>query len=231
MVMSGIKIFGLGVRRKDMSPQDFHDYWRHPHGTWGRTMPSLRGYVQSHQADCEFLGPEQSRRECVAEMWVDNEHDMRNFQQDPVYVKYLHDDAEKFVDYSQAIYFPTVEEILVSGPSAERWFNPGDEMWSPTVRPFSIKLLHFIGQDGNPNWASGEDESLSRSLQALRHVRCHPFVKDGDPVPRFRGVQELWWPTWRAFRAGMSAAPQALKKLLANGGDCLTLAAQAERFL
>lgn len=229
--MAGIKLFGIGVRRADMSAEDFHDYWRHPHGTWGRHMTILRGYVQSHQIHSEFLGPEQARRECVAEMWLDNETDLRGFHRDPVYAKYLHDDAEKFVDYSQAIYFPTEEEVLVSGPAANRAVNPGDDMWSPAVRPFSVKLLHFIGPDGNPEWTSADDASLSRSLQALRHVRCHPFVKSGDPAPRFRGVQELWWPTHRAFRAGVSAAPLALKKLLADAGDCVTLLAQAERFL
>lgn len=229
--MAGIKIFGLGVRRSDMSAEEFHDYWRHPHGTWGRTMTILRAYVQSHQIHSEFLGPEQSRRECVAEMWVDNERDMDGFQQDPVYAKYLHDDADKFVDYSQAIYFPTREEVLVSGPSARRSFNPGDDMWSPSVRPFSVKLLHFVGPDGNANWNSDEDEALSYSLQALRHVRCHPIARPADPPPRFRGAQELWWPTHRAFRAGVAAAPQALKKLLADGGDCITLLAQSERFL
>jgi hypothetical protein len=229
--MPGIKIFALGVRRKDMTAERFHDHWRHPHGTWGRTMPILRGYVQSHQIHSEFLGPEQSRRECVAEMWLDNERDMLGFQQDPVYEKYLHDDADNFVDYSQAIYFPVSEEVLVSGSSTERSFNPGDDMWSVATRPFSIKLLHFVGQDGNQDWASEEDEQLSRDLQALRHVRCRPYARTTDPAPRFRGVQELWWPTQSAFRAGVTAAPQALKKLLANGGDCVTLVAQAERFL
>jgi len=229
--MAGIKLFGIGVRRSDMSAEDFHDYWRHPHGTWGRQMSILRAYVQSHQIHSEHLGPEQSRRECVAEMWLDNEKDLRGFHQDPVYAKYLHDDAEKFVDYSRAIYFPTQEEVLASGPTAGRTFNPGDDMWSPAVRPYSVKLLHFVGPDGDADWASAEDESLSRSLQALRHVRCHPFVSAGDPAPRFRGVQELWWPTQRAFRAGVAAAPQALKRLISAAGDGVTLVAQAERFL
>jgi hypothetical protein len=214
-----------------MSPEDFHDYWRHPHGTWGRLMSILRGYVQSHQIHSQWLGPEQSRRECVAEMWLENEKDLEGFHRDPVYVKYLYDDASKFADYSQAIYFPTREEVLVSGPAPDAGGNPGDDLWSLSTRPFSIKLLHFVGADGDPVWASNDDEALGRRLGALRHVRCHPLLKAGDPAPAFRGVQELWWPTQRAFRAGVAAAPQALQRLLANAGACVTLLAQAERFI
>ncbi len=228
--MGRIKIFGLGVRRADMSAEDFHDYWRHPHGTWGRTMPMLRGYVQSHQIHTDLLGPEQSQRECVAEMWVDNENDMRGFQQDPVYAKYLHDDAEKFVDYSQAIYYPTREEILSSGPSQTEPQNPADEMWSLPTRPFSIKLLHFAGPQAAGKWATGEDQKLGRRLQALRHVRCHPVI-DGQEPPRFCGVQELWWPTLHAFRAGVAAAPDAFQQLLIKADLSVTLLAQAELFL
>jgi len=229
--MAAIKLFGLGVRRRDMSPEDFHDYWRHPHGTWGRQMSILRGYVQSHQIHTDLLGPEQSQRECVAEMWLDNEHDLRGFQQDPIYARYLHDDAEKFVDYSQAIYFPTQEEVLVSGPSQTAAANPADDMWSLSTRPFSVKLLHFIGADAGASWASADDEQLGRALGALRHVRCHCYRMAGDSAPPFRGVQELWWPTHRAFRTGVAAAPQAFRRLLANAGASLTLLAQAERFL
>ncbi len=229
--MAGIKVFGMGVRRADMSPEDFHDYWRHPHGTWGRQMSILRGYVQSHQIHSDLLGPKQSQRECIAEMWLDNEQDLRGFQQHPIYRDFLHDDADKFVDYSQAIYFPTQEEVLVSGPSPVNPRNPADDQWSLATRPFSIKLLHFVGPDGSGDWASPQDVELGQALGALRHVRCHPYRMTGEPAARFRGVQELWWPTQRAFRAGAAAAPGALQRLLANGGDSVTLLAQAERFL
>src|SRR5580698_3746550 len=107
--MGRIKMFAMGVRRRDMSPEDFHDYWRHPHGTWGRKMSTLRGYVQSHQVHTEHLGPGQAEYECVAELWLDNERDVQGFQQEPIYAKYLHDDASNFCDYSKAIYFATQE--------------------------------------------------------------------------------------------------------------------------
>jgi uncharacterized protein (TIGR02118 family) len=229
--MGRIKMFAMGVRRRDMSPEDFHDYWRHPHGTWGRRMSTLRGYVQSHQIHTEHLGPAQAEYECVAELWLDNEKDVQGFQQEPIYAKYLHADGPNFCDYSKAIYFATREETLTSGPGPGAALSPGDDMWSPDTRPFSIKLLHFVGMDGSPNWASPADEALGLSLRALRHVRCYPLLIGGEGEPRFLGVQELWWPTVRAFRAGVAAAPSALATLLANGGRSITLLAQAERFL
>lgn len=58
-----------------------------------------------------------------------------------------------------------------------------------------------------------------------------PISRRGTPPPRFRGGQELWWPTQRAFRPGAAAAPWALERLPANAGDSVTLLAQAERFL
>jgi uncharacterized protein (TIGR02118 family) len=229
--MGRIKMFAMGVRRRDMSAEDFHDYWRHPHGTWGRKMSTLRGYVQSHQVHTEHLGPGQAEYECVAELWLDNERDVQGFQQEPIYAKYLHDDASNFCDYSRAIYFATQEEVLTSGPAPGAALSPGDDMWSPDTRPFSIKLLHFVGVDAGPNWASPADEALGLNLRALRHVRCYPLLIGSEREPRFLGVQELWWPTLRAFRAGVAAAPSVLSKLLANGGRSVTLLAQAERFM
>lgn len=48
-VMGRYKIFALIKRRTDLSSQEFHDQYRHPHAPFGTTMTKLRGYVQSHQ--------------------------------------------------------------------------------------------------------------------------------------------------------------------------------------
>lgn len=229
--MGRVKLFAMGVRRPGMSAADFHDYWRHPHGTWARNMSTLRGYVQSHQIDTELLGPDQAQYECVAECWLDNERDLAGFQQEPVFVRYLRDDAPNFVDPSKAIFFATEEEVLRSGPEASSALNPGDEQWALASRAFSVKLLQFVSPDGNPTWASKGDEALGRRLNALRHVRCHPLRGDSAGGTRFLGVQELWWPTVRDFRNGVHAAPEALRELLANAGKSMTLLAQAEVFL
>jgi hypothetical protein len=226
----GIKLFGLGIRRKDMSREDFHDYWRHPHGTWGRNMTTLRGYVQSHQIDTEFLGPEQANRELVAEMWLDNLKDLEGFREEPILVKYLLEDEARFTE-GTAIFFGTQEEVLTSGPPLNGKLNPGDDMYVLSNRPFSVKLLHFVGADTTGEWATAEDEARGLRLGAVRHVRCHP-LQIGADKPHFRGVQELWWPTVRAFRSGVNASPDDFRALIATSGpSSVTLLAQAERFI
>src|SRR3546814_5682078 len=47
--MHSIKILATIPRRKDISEQQFHDHWRHPHGTLSKKIACLRGYVQSHR--------------------------------------------------------------------------------------------------------------------------------------------------------------------------------------
>ena len=225
-----VKVFGVGVRKPHLSPEDFHDHWRHPHGTWGLHMTTLRGYVQSHQIHTDLLGPEQARYELVAELWFDNEADLHGFRTEPVLVKYLLDDEPNFTDMKQNIMLATEEEVLTSGPPLNTSLNPGDDMWSPQNRPLSVKLLHFVGQDGSRDWAKRNDATLSRSLGALRHVRCHPISPHLGGDPRFLGVQELWWPTARAFRTGALAAPQSLAELIADSGASVTMLVQAERF-
>src|SRR3546814_7907151 len=43
------KMYGLIPRKQGMGRDEFHDYYRHPHGTMGRNMTTMRGYVQNHQ--------------------------------------------------------------------------------------------------------------------------------------------------------------------------------------
>ncbi len=229
--MSQIKLFAMGVRRAGMSTEDFHDYWRHPHGTWGRNMSTLRGYVQSHQIHTDVLGADQARYECVAEMWLDNRKDLEGFQVEPVFSKYLQPDAANFVDPDQAIFFGTEEEVLTSGPSSLAQLNPGDEFWSLASRPFSVKLLVFFAPDAGRGWASDNDHAIVQSLRALRHVRCHSLAEHDTDNALFVGVQEMWWPTARDFRAGVAANPEALNELLGRAGRSVALLAQAERFL
>lgn len=236
--MSRVKLFALIPRRPDLTSDEFHDHYRHPHGTYGRDLITLRGYVQSHQIYTEMLGPNQSRFEAVAELWFDNERDLANLRRDPTLVKYLKEDEPKFVDAPNLEMFAGEEEVLRSGPERGEGVTDADVMWSHDNRPLSVKLLHFIAPDGNPNWASPEDEQLSKALRAFRHVRCNPVRMANNPVRpdhrdelSFLGVHELWWPTVTDFRAGVAASPDALSALLAKAGKAVTLLAQAERFI
>ena len=70
------KLFGLIPRAKTLSPEEFHDYYRHPHGTVGMSISSLCHYVQNHQIDTDLLGETQRRFEAVAELSFSNEIDV-----------------------------------------------------------------------------------------------------------------------------------------------------------
>ena len=222
--MGTIKLFGLGVRKDGLSPEEFHDYWRHPHGTWAMRMTSLRGYVQSHQIHSTFLGAEQSRFEMIAEIWLDNMKDLREFRQEPILVKYLIDDEPRFIDLPNSLFLATEEEVIVSDRLGDA-LNPGDNLWSHTNRPVSIKLMQFALAGA----AGSIDEDIARRLGALRYVRCLPLREFHAEDAPFAEVHELWWPTVLAFGQGVARAPDAWKALKLGVDSGVTLLAQAER--
>jgi EthD domain len=229
--MAALKLFGLIPRRPDFTAQQFHDYYRHPHGTIGRNISIMRGYVQSHRIHTDHLGPSQNRFDAVAEVWLDNVKDAVGFREEPIMVKYLIEDELKFIDMDKLRFLIADEEVLTSGPSWDRGLSPGDTMWSPANRPTSVKLLHFIESNGNPEWPSCDDAAMGIELGALRHVRCRAIPTAENTSSSYLGCQELWWPTFTAFQAGVAASPATLEKFLANAGSALTLLAQAERFI
>jgi hypothetical protein len=226
-----IKLFGLIPRRPGLTPEQFHDHYRHPHGTIGRHMSTMRGYVQSHQIHTDRLNADQTRFEAVAEVWLDNDKDAREFRKEPILVKYLIDDEPKFVDMPNLKFMISTEEVLASGPRLDAGLSAGDEMWSPANRPLSVKLLHFVSPEGNTKWAQADDVELGFRLGALRHVRCYPIPAFHADMPSFLGVHELWWPTQEAFHRGVEGAPEALAALLSRAGVSVTLLVQAERFI
>src|SRR3546814_9576601 len=91
-------------------------------------------------------------------------------------------------------------------------------MWSPATRPLSVKLLHFIDAEGNPDWARADDEALGQKLGAFRHTRATPLASVHGNEPSFLGLHELWWPTRTDFHRAVDAAPNALQELLARAG-------------
>jgi uncharacterized protein (TIGR02118 family) len=111
-----IKFFGLIPRRPDLSSDEFHDHYRHPHGTLGKRIPGFRGYVQSHQMSTDLLGEDQTRFEAVAEVWFDNATDAVGLADDPHYVEHLAPDEASFVDLERLKWLYTTEEVVRSGP-------------------------------------------------------------------------------------------------------------------
>src|SRR3546814_7741895 len=70
--MHSIKILATVPRRKDISEQQFHDHWRHPHGTLSKKIACLRGYVQSHRIVSPLLPDTQLAYDGITELWYDS---------------------------------------------------------------------------------------------------------------------------------------------------------------
>src|SRR3546814_13761873 len=86
--MHSIKILATIPRRKDISEQQFHDHWRHPHGTLSKQIACLRGYVQSHRIVSPLLPDTQLDYDGITQLWSDSLDAARNLGKDPAPRKY-----------------------------------------------------------------------------------------------------------------------------------------------
>lgn len=234
--MSRKKLFGLMARKDGMSVQEFHDHYRHPHGTMGMQISTLCAYVQSHQIDTPLLGESQRRYEAIAELWYENANDLLDFRNEPTMRTYLNDDEPNFVDLKATRLFIGEEEVLSSKPDAALVeTDRANGEWRLANRPVSVKVLQFVAPEAGPGWCTEEDESLGRRLGVFRHVRCHPTTPSTvvpsrkARAPDFIGVRELWWPTVTAFHQAVEADASAWQALSARD-HVHTLLAQAERW-
>lgn len=226
-----INMYGLIPPKPGLGVDDFHDYYRHPHGTMGRHLSTMRGYYQNHRIETDRLPVYNGEFEAVAEIWLDNEADAINFREEPILVKYLLEDEPKFVDMSRLKFFAGACEVLTSGPRWNIGLHPGDEMWNPARSPMSVKILQFVAQDGNRDWARADDEALGEELGVFRHTRAHALKSVHGDNPELIGLRELWWPTRLEFHKSADRARGALDALLGRAGKSLTMLVQAERFI
>lgn len=229
-------MFGAMARKEGVTPQEFHDHYRHPHGTTGMRITTLREYVQSHQVDTELLGDEQRRFEAIAELWFDNGDDLLSFRTEPTMEDYLNEDETRFLDMKKTRMFIGEEEVLTSFPHAstlER--DRAHAKWRLSDRPTSVKVIQLIAPEGADTWASDEDQELGRRLGVFRHVRCRAttpatfITSRKERAPDFVGAREMWWPTVTQFNESVAADRGAWDQLVAQPGAC-TLLAIAERW-
>ncbi len=227
-----IKFFGLIPRRPDISSSEFHDHYRHPHGTLGRQIATFRQYVQSHQIHTDRLGDGQEVFEAVAEVWFDTVSDAVGLADDPHYIEHVQPDEPNFVDMEKLKWLYTTEEVLISGPDVRSADAAQRGLQSFHLqRATSIKLMQFREESSDVLRPAEEDAALGARLGAIRHVRCRP-QRDihAEEPPAFAEVQELWWPTVWAFEEAVGSGA-ALAELLAMSPSSVTLLAQAERFI
>ena len=224
-----IKFFGLIPRIETLSPQEFHDHWRHPHGTLALPIETYRGYVQGHQFPHQALGGAACQFEGFAEVWFDNLQDAIGLATHPQYLKYVKDDEPNFVDLQRLKWLNTTEDVVVAEPRGGHHGHPGDLTWDHQVAHTSIKLLQFFtDQDPMPR---KEFRDTALEAGALRAVRCSAVTDDPADEPAYSSVRELWWSTLTAFEVATAARPEALARLLAAATRAETALMTAERFI
>ena len=229
--MSLIKMFCYMPRKAGITSQEFHDHWRHPHGTLGMKLETLCNFVQGHQIHSPLLGPDQSRYEGLVEVWFDNAADAADLAVHPLYQNVLVPDGTNFIDMENIGYIFTEEEILVSGPNFRDQLSEADLAWRESEHPTTIKLIQFIERDGSKPWDSDSDIELGRSIGAFRHVRCRPNAALHPDGADYIGIRELWWPTLTAFSKGVTASPDAWREMTSRPAAALSVLVQAERFV
>ena len=228
--MSVVKMVAAIPRRKDLSEQEFHDHWRHPHGTISRQMLTVRSYVQSHRTRSRLLPREQETYDGITEVWFDNILDAVGVKDNPAYLRYNGPDEPLFVDMERLVFVFVTEEVLASRANVNAWPNEADVLWSPWNWSVCVKLIQLIEPSPGRDWASSDDESLGIRIGALRHVRSRPVDAIHGDKPPFVGVRELWWPTLTAFENGVKSDRAAFEQLLSNG-NAQTMLCQAERVI
>lgn len=234
-------MFGMIMRKKGMSSQQFHDHWRHPHGTLGAEISTLRRYVQSHQLHSPHLGSDQARYEGIAEVWFENEDDAVGFSSHPWWLRYIQPDEVNFLDLEaygeRQLFILMHEEVLVSHKVPEKVRTAededdralADEVWREHSNATKVKIVQIIEEDGDTPWASEQDADLGRQIGALRHVRYRPH-ESLNPTTPWIGIRELFWPTVTAFEEGIAAAPDAWDEFLSRPSQAVTSLFQVERY-
>ncbi len=226
--MASIKMFCVLPKRHDISDQEFHDHWRHPHGTLATTISTARHYVQSHRvADDVVDAMGRPRYEGVVEVWFDNAADALGMPEHPMYKKHLAPDEPNFIDMAGIDYVFTDENVIRTAPDPREGADEATLTWDERRRPIATKLIQvFHGEAPDPG--SPQESALARRVGAVRHTVCIPnaAVHSADR-PNIAGVRELWWPTVTEFRQGI-AGDQKAWHLLA-GSPAATALYQAER--
>lgn len=225
-------MFGAIPRKAGVSRQWFHDHYRHPHGTMGRTISTMRAYTQSHQVHCDLLDERQTHFEATAEVWFDCLRDAIDFPAEPNYVALLIPDEPLFVDMEKLRFVFAEEEVLQSGADwNEAGVETGDKLFRLDRRPLSIKLLQYVIADGASAWDDAGDLALGRRIGALRHVRCRPSPALHPDGAFCIGIRELYWPTQTAMEEGVARDPDAWRELLRRPAEAIAYLASAERFM
>ncbi|MFJ8604994.1 EthD domain-containing protein [Streptomyces shenzhenensis] len=219
-----IKVFCFIPRRHDFTEQEFHDYWRHPHGTMAKRITTVRRYIQSHKTPLRTGTPE-APHDGAAELWFDDIDTANRLNEDPDYADYCGLDEPKFMDLGPDTFRVLTREVsVIKGGlgSAER----------------GVKFLHLVRSTGDTTDAkllrhltSAKQKSLAEKLGAMSLTVCpalpETYVDELPPMATvhhwltldpYNAIREFWWPDTEAYQNAL-ASPLWDELLAAEGVD------------
>ena len=166
----------------------------------------------------------------IVEVWFDNAADAMGLSEHPGYRDDLVPDEPTFIDMDGLRVAFTEETVIESGHDPRTITGEADLEWDPDARPTSIKLIRLataaMPDSGGPDGTVGP----ARRLGVLRHVRCTPAAALHPEGADFAAIDELWWPTLTALRAGVRNDRAAWEQLTEQAGVA-SVVVRAERFL
>jgi uncharacterized protein (TIGR02118 family) len=111
-----VKVIVAIARRKDMSPQEFHRYWRVEHGRLVASHPLsnrlVKKYVQSHAVVDEYTNGEPAF-DGFAELWFESVQHKDEFFNAPEYLAQFRPDEARFADVSRSQFVVVEEEPIL----------------------------------------------------------------------------------------------------------------------
>ncbi len=111
-----IKLVYCLRRRSDVTPAEFHRYWRVDHAAKVKSIAAtakyVRRYVQAHTLDSEYAAGDPAF-DGTAELWFDSVADKDAFYSDPEYLARVNPDERVFADMALSRFLVTKEEDVL----------------------------------------------------------------------------------------------------------------------
>lgn len=187
-----MKMIVLVARKRGMSPEDFHDYWREEHpavlDAAPDDMPPMRKYVQNHTLPSVYESRDPAI-DGIVEVWFDDAEAVDGFFGHRYYEESVRPDEERFTDHERTDFFVAQETAMDTIPVTEGMVK----VFVPLVRRDGTTPEEF-----HRYWRG---EHLDRVAGAWRasvehYVQNHAINElDAAADVAYDGLAELWFPT------------------------------------
>lgn len=218
-----VKRLQLAHPREGITPQEFHDHWRHPHATLVRDMRGNRKYVQHHRISSKAFHDSDSTYLAVAEVWQGSVA-AADQSYDPQFIKYVQPDEPNFVDPSKHIITLTAEDIV---QASRRMVDPeasvADLYWSDKDANIYTTLFQFV-RNRDLIWTVDQSLEISKQLGAFRQIINRSVEADSQMAL----IRQFTWPSLWSFEQAVKANRKAFDSLRQTPSSFLYLA-QSER--